>query len=228
MSTDANEVHFDVLNRLLPVAGLRVLDIGCGKGWLTRRLRAAGARPTGLECTPAQIAAARESDPEHLEDYVEGVGEALPFDDQTFDLAIFSQSLHHVPVASMATALSEAHRVLKPGGHLYVLEPVAAGEMHALDRLIDDETGVRAAALAALEKATGFQQIATQTYDTVYVYQRAEDFVEDMIRVDRKRAQQAQNNSDEIRTVFARTGAPAPQGGRAFRQPNKVIRLQKV
>ncbi len=55
------------------------------------------------------------------------------------------KSLHHVPVESMAQALVDAARVLRPGGHLYVSEPVYAGPLNEVVRLFNDEGKVRAA-----------------------------------------------------------------------------------
>lgn len=53
----------------------------------------------------------------------------------------------------MAQALAEAARVLRPGGHLYVSEPVYAGPLNDVIGLFHDEREVRAAAQAALDEA---------------------------------------------------------------------------
>jgi len=61
------------------------------------------------------------------------------------------KSFHHLPVAAMRPALTEAARVLAPGGRLVAVEPLPEGTFFELTRLADDETEVRAAAYAALK-----------------------------------------------------------------------------
>lgn len=82
-----------------------------------------------------------------------GVAQAIPLADAGFDLALMLKSLHHVPLPLMAKALSEAARVLRPGGHLYISEPVYDGPLNEVVRLFNDEGVVRAAAQAALDEA---------------------------------------------------------------------------
>ncbi len=85
----------------------------------------------------------------------------LPIADCSFDLAML-KSLHHVPVHSMPQARSEAARVLRPGGHLYVSEPVFAGPFNEVVLLCSDEGVVRAAAQAALDVALAGGALGTR------------------------------------------------------------------
>jgi SAM-dependent methyltransferase len=63
------------------------------------------------------------------------------------------KSLHHVPIPLMDRALAEVARVLRPGGHLYVSEPVYEGPFNDIVRLFNDEAVVRAAAQRAVDAA---------------------------------------------------------------------------
>lgn len=87
------------------------------------------------------------------EDYLEGVGEDLPLADGVADVVTFFQSLHHVPAPRMRDALAEAARVLRPGGLVFVAEPIAEGAFFELVRPLDDETEVRRQAFEALGDA---------------------------------------------------------------------------
>jgi len=148
--------HRDVLAETVDLAGLDVLDVGCGDGGLVRWLRDYGARPIGAECGDEVRARAVAADRTHADSYVDAPGEELPFGDTSFDLVVFSYSLHHVPIASMGDAMSEARRVLRPGGTLYVLEPQHRGpDTYAAFPAVD-ERAVQAAAQETLSGLDSF------------------------------------------------------------------------
>jgi SAM-dependent methyltransferase len=85
--------------------------------------------------------------------FVAAPAQAVPCAAASFDLALMLKSLHHVPVAEMGLALDEARRVLRPGGLLYISEPVYGGDFSDIVRLYHDERVERAAAQAALDAA---------------------------------------------------------------------------
>jgi demethylmenaquinone methyltransferase/2-methoxy-6-polyprenyl-1,4-benzoquinol methylase/phosphoethanolamine N-methyltransferase len=109
------------------VPGERVLEVGCGTGEIALRAKAR-IGPTGsvagIDPSPEMIAVARQKAARaNLDiDYrVAGV-EALPFADATFDVVLSSLMMHHLPEALKPRALAEIRRVLKPGGHLLVVD----------------------------------------------------------------------------------------------------------
>jgi ubiquinone/menaquinone biosynthesis C-methylase UbiE len=142
-----------VLLELAPAAGRTVVDVGCGEGSVVRRYAAEGARAIGVETGAEPLARARAHAPVSGERYVEGVGEALPLEDASADAVLFVQSLHHVPVDAIDAALAEAGRVVRPGGEVVVLEPLAEGPFFSLVAIVDDETRVRALAREAVARA---------------------------------------------------------------------------
>ena len=146
--------ELDLLETLVPLADARLIEAGCGAAQLARQLL--GRHPTtelvGIEVDERQMARNRASPADRLQ-FVTAGAEAIPFADASFDGALMLKSLHHVPLALMDQALSEIARVLRPGGWLYVSEPVYAGPFNELIRLFNDEGVVRAAAQAALDRA---------------------------------------------------------------------------
>ncbi len=78
-----------LVEALQPKAGERILDLGCGDGFLTQRIAESGATMVGVDSSPQMIAAAKERGV----DARYGSGEALPFD-QEFD-AVFSNAALH-------------------------------------------------------------------------------------------------------------------------------------
>lgn len=149
--------HRDIATQLLQGSGHRALDVGCGKGQFTKLLAVLFADVIGIDPRADWIAqdqsAAREAGLSI--DYREGVAESLPFPDATFDVVSFSNSLHHFAV--FPEAITEARRVLVPGGLLYVMEPVPAGNHFEATRLVNDETEIRGAAYEALAGADGWR-----------------------------------------------------------------------
>jgi SAM-dependent methyltransferase len=109
------------IGALPDVDGLDAIELGCGtaywSAWLARR----GARPVGVDVTPAQLATARELQAEHGLEFplIEASAEAVPLPDASFDLAFseYGASLWCRPEAWIA----EAARLLRPGGRLVFL-----------------------------------------------------------------------------------------------------------
>ena len=117
----AKEWHIPEAADFAGARGLRVLEIGCGLGTDGVRFAKAGADYTGIDLTDAAIELARKrfelsglrgelrvSDAENLD-----------FADESFDLVYSHGVLHHTP--DIARAVSEIHRVLKPGGRAIVM-----------------------------------------------------------------------------------------------------------
>lgn len=213
--------HTEALAEHVDVEGLKVLDIGCGAGSLVRWLRRMGAEPVGLECGEQMRAMALDADPDHADSYIDGVGQDLPFDDASVDLVVYSYSLHHVPEAYMHAALGEARRVLKPGGLLYVLEPVPDGPSFEVGRLIDDETHVRGKAQEALAGAAelGFELQTERTYASSATYADFAAYERIIVGIDPTRAERMAEVRDEAAARFEANGTPGDAGW-SFHQPN--------
>ena len=180
------EDELDLLAELVPLAGQRIVELGCGAAALARTLlaRYPTSHVTGLEVDQRQHAKNLASPQPHLE-FVAAGAQAIPFPDVSFDLALMLKSLHHVPVDSMAQALGEARRILKPGGHLYVSEPVYSGPFNDVIRLFNDEGVVRTQAQAALDEAIragGWTQAAERRFQTSVRFRDFADFEQRLMR----------------------------------------------
>ena len=141
--------HLDALLATIgPVAGLRIVDIGCGEGQLTRALAKLGAQVVGYDPFIAGTELTRDGTGSYR--LAKAAADAIPEPDHGADLVVFVFSLHHVPGAKLEGALAEARRLLRPTGRLYVAEPLAKGPHQYVIELFHDETGVRKEAAAAL------------------------------------------------------------------------------
>jgi ubiquinone/menaquinone biosynthesis C-methylase UbiE len=118
------DIYRDHLNTpaffdMLPdVTGLTGLDIGCGEGNNTRLLADRGARMSAIDIAESFVAYARQPElhQPHGIDYRVASAVELPFEDATFDFATGFMSFMDIPETKRV--VTEAHRVLKPGGFL--------------------------------------------------------------------------------------------------------------
>lgn len=102
-------------------AGRKVLDVGCGNGYVVSRYAAAGAIASGVDVTETAVQLTqRRLELMGLEaDIRVASAEDLPFEDATFDCVSSMGVVHHTP--DTPRAISEIHRVLKPGGRLILM-----------------------------------------------------------------------------------------------------------
>src|ERR1700712_2604215 len=106
-----------VLDRLEVGPGVRVLDVGCGIGGASRMAAMAGAEVTGIDLTPDFVEAATAlTQRAGLDDratFLATPGEALPFDDGSFDAALMVHVGMNIP--DKQAVFAEVHRVLAEG-----------------------------------------------------------------------------------------------------------------
>ena len=220
--------HTAVLKQYLTLADARVIDIGCGDGSLVRYMARKGAHVIGVECSNLQLASAKNAERVGEESYVFAVGQALPFTSDFFDIAIFFNSLHHIPVAEQATALGEAARVLRPGGLLHVVEPIAEGPYFELVRSIEDETVVRAKAYHAIGEAAErglLTPVVEYTYLAPVTYDSFEAFYDRLLAVDEGRGPTLKAQENDLKEKFL--GTAEQQDGRySFFSPFRLNLLR--
>jgi ubiquinone/menaquinone biosynthesis C-methylase UbiE len=105
--------------------GLRVLEIGCGTGHVTTRVKRAepGADVIGTDPDPLALARAqRKAQGLAGIRFERAYAQELPFADGEFDRVLSSMMLHHLDEDVKAGALAEVHRVLRPGGRLHIVD----------------------------------------------------------------------------------------------------------
>lgn len=102
-------------------ANKKVLDVGCGNGYVLSRYAKEGAETYGIDITETgiQICKNRFEFMNLKGNFVVGNAEELPFEDNFFDCVCSMGVLHHVP--NTEKAVSEIHRVLKKDGRLIVM-----------------------------------------------------------------------------------------------------------
>jgi ubiquinone/menaquinone biosynthesis C-methylase UbiE len=111
---------------LIRLAGVRpgesVLDVGCGSGYLAGLAAEAGGSVLGVDASEPMIEFARRRLGSATCRFEVGTAQALPAGDGEFDVVLTSLVLHHLPDADQPAALTEMHRVLRPGGRLLLVD----------------------------------------------------------------------------------------------------------
>jgi ubiquinone/menaquinone biosynthesis C-methylase UbiE len=135
----------DKLARLVEAAAHhRAADLACGPGTLALRFARRVRWVCGLDFTPAMLLRARDTAASQQianAYFARGDAQSVPFADGTFDLAVTSYSLHHVP--GPARVIREMARIVKPGGRVGVLDirvpedPGVAEISNQIERLRD-------------------------------------------------------------------------------------------
>jgi hypothetical protein len=121
--------------------------------------------------------------------------------------------------------------VLRPGGLVYVAEPLAEGDFFTLTSLVEDELEVRRAAQAALAEAhrVGLERAVSTDYNVTICLPDVEAFRARTVSVDPERAEAFDARRDEIAQAFARLGTPGPRPGeRCFTAPMRADVLRPI
>ena len=130
----------DIGSPLGDVNGLDVVELGCGTAYFSAQLARLGARPVGVDPTPAQLDTARRMMEQTgiVFPLVEAPGERVPLPEDSFDLAVseFGASLWADP----ALWVPEAARILRPGGRLVFLTNSFISYLCAIDEGGTSET----------------------------------------------------------------------------------------
>jgi ubiquinone/menaquinone biosynthesis C-methylase UbiE len=98
-----------------PTLGGVCVEIGCGAGRVTRPMSQTFEKTIGLDVAPAMLKLAAEEAPEA--EFVQVSGTTIPLADESADAVFTTHVLQHLPgIEAVAAYLTEAHRILRPGG----------------------------------------------------------------------------------------------------------------
>ncbi|HSX12816.1 MAG TPA: class I SAM-dependent methyltransferase [Chlamydiales bacterium] len=110
-----------VVKQVLPsIRKPRLLDVGCGHGYIHKRLHNKGFDVTGVDNAGEVIELAKKLNPNVS--YMSHDGKTLPLPEESFDIAMAICVMHHVPPVQWKSFLVEMKRVLKPGGMAIIFE----------------------------------------------------------------------------------------------------------
>ncbi|MCG8425855.1 MAG: class I SAM-dependent methyltransferase [Chromatiales bacterium] len=221
--------ELEIIEQTLPLKGAKVLELGCGRAWMTRKMAEL--------FQPADITATEVDKIQHeknlaIDDlpnvtFVYGGAEAIDLPDNSVDVVLMLKSLHHVPTELMTQALQELARVLKPGGIAYISEPVFRGAFNEVLRLFHDEQVVRQNAFDALQKIVDAGTLTLERqifFNAPAHYKDFNEFDERMIQVTHTDHQIDDELYAKIKAAFMQH---MTEDGTHFEKPSRVDLLRK-
>ena len=117
---DINPLRLDYIDRLAPLAGKRVIDVGCGGGLLTEGMAARGADVTGIDMgkTPLSVARLHQHESGLQIDYQQTTAEQVASEQAgSFDIVTSLEMLEHVP--NPATTIAACAALVKDDGRVF-------------------------------------------------------------------------------------------------------------
>jgi len=232
ISQEMNDLYCpesEVIPTVLDLNDKRILELGCGNAMLTREIAQAApdSHIDALEVDSIQHHKNCEISDLPNVTFILAGAQAIPAEDETYDIVFMFKSLHHVPMELLDQALQEIRRVLKPGGIAYLSEPVYAGDFNDMVRLFHDEKLVREAAFAAIQKAV--QQASFRLKDELFfntriVFENFTDFENKVLKATHTEHRLDEATYTQVQEQFTRNMSNT---GACFTAPMRVDLLQK-
>ncbi len=167
------------------ISGRDVLEIGCGKGRITRDLAKHARRVVASDPDAGALETARAAICADNVQFVHAPAGVPDFPAGTFDLVIYTLSLHHVPVGEMPGSLRMAARLLRKAASIAVVEPGDGGSLtEAKERFgagSGDERPAKEAAVRAMHSLDGWSVGETVNFRTLFRFDDDEDFFVSML-----------------------------------------------
>ena len=128
-----------ILQRLGPLAGKKLLDVGVGLGESSVYLATQGAEVTAVDVSPEMVDLTLRLGQRYgvtIKGVVSG-GEDLPVESNSYDFVYSANTLHHV--SDRKRFFEQIHRVLKPGGKFFTIDPLVYNPIIAVYRRMATE-----------------------------------------------------------------------------------------
>ena len=155
--------HVEQPNSQSGIRDLKVLDVGCGTGAL---LNWAGHRgtPFGIDLSPEAVYFSHKRGHERL---ALASAAALPFQPESFDIAISFDVLGHGSVPDLEAPMREVHRILRPGGLLFANLPAYQWLLSSHDLAVHNVRRFTKAEALRLLRACSFEPVDATYWNTL-------------------------------------------------------------
>lgn len=146
----------------------KVVDLGCGVGYLVEAFHNSGYECVGIEGAEAGVKIAQSRNSE-LKIFHQMLSEKLPFEDNSVQIVILNQVIEHLESSVQQNCISEAYRILAKGGLILVYSP----SKYNLDEQKADATHINLLSpteLSVLLRSNGFHSLIVLSKELIYLW----------------------------------------------------------
>ena len=180
MLLDPDNKYIQTINAHTPLAGKTILEIGCGNGRITQDLADFATRVVATDLNHTTLKQAQLRVTAQNVEFLLTPDGFPDLKEASFDVAIYTLSLHHIPTIRMIDHLEHVGRLLKKAGQIVVIEPGNRGSFLEVKKRFGagsgDESAEKAAAIRAMKGLTGWTLNLTQQFDVEFLFSDADDF----------------------------------------------------
>ncbi|MEE4253249.1 MAG: class I SAM-dependent methyltransferase [Desulfuromusa sp.] len=180
MILDPDNQYIQAINSQIPLAGATVLEIGCGEGRITRDMAKYATRIVATDLNLAALEQAKKNTTAKNIEFLYSSDGIPDFPKNSFDTAIYTLSLHHIPKNKMVDNLCRSGSLLKNGGKIVVVEPGDGGSFMELKKRFGvgsgDESQERLDAIAAMQNFEGWTLFPTYHFEVAFQFADENDF----------------------------------------------------
>lgn len=182
MRQDITDAYLANLMRHMQLPGSDVLEIGCGAGRITVSLAGICRHVIAVDTDRQLVEKARKRCADSpVTFHVVSGSERLPFPERSFDVVIYSLSLHHLPPQLIVPHLMMTTSLLRPEGVVAIIEPAEGGSFTFAKEYFGAGSGnerkKRVLALQALRKLEGWRRSLPIPFEVTWQFDSPEEFI---------------------------------------------------
>ena len=180
MILDPDNKYIQTINSHYPLVGATILEIGCGGGRMTNDLAKYATKIVATDLDSAVLEQAKKSSTAENVEFLYTPDGTPDFPAQSFDLVIYTLSLHHIPKDKMIDNLHHAGNLLKDNGKIVVVEPGNSGSFLEVKKCFGagsgDESQEKKAAISAMQNLNGWILSPTHHFGVDFQFADETDF----------------------------------------------------
>ncbi len=180
MILDPDNKYIQAINSQTSLIGATILEIGCGSGRITKDIAKYATRIIATDLSLDILEQSKKNMTAENIEFIHTPDGTPDLPAKSFDIVIYTLSLHHIPKDKMIDNLYHSGSLLKDNGQIVVVEPGNGGSfMEAKKRFgagSGDESVEKQAALTAMKSLDGWTMSPTYQFDVDFLFTDETDF----------------------------------------------------